>query len=575
MIPTPCSAAELEADRAEERAALLRLVRQQLPEQLRHAAFAAFDPDPDREALELTQQWVGAVERWSVAGKSGDGPNILLTSFRKGEEVAPGNGKCLGRGTLVLMLDGTAKPVESVCRGDVLLGPDSLPRRVLTTTRGVGPLYRVVPNKGVPFVVNDQHILSLRISGSEEIRNVPVREYLSGNKELRVRGKCWRPEGVYFGAHAVPLDPYFLGVWLGDGTSSEAAVTTPDPEIHEFLHAFARSEGVDLVPTAAAGLAITFRLRQMGVRGRENPVTRKLRDLNVLNNKHVPHSYLANDRGVRLQILAGLLDSDGNLNPPSGFEFSTKRIAIRDGVLFLARSLGLAAYTAEKVVGGEVYHRICISGFVENVPTRIKRKQAPPRKQIKNVLNTGVRTVEALGDGEFFGFELAGPDGLFLLGDFTVTHNSFLAAAGLLELAGRSVGRVYHFERGGETWPSLMWKSSADLIAEVRSTYNRNSDTTAEQVVSRYVWADVLVLDDIGTEPGAEDATSHLFRLMDHRIGKPTFYTSNYSPRKLSERSPEWAKIVSRMSASLRGTSLSGPDRRKPSSPADAWGRWT
>jgi len=152
---------------------------------------------------------------------------------------------------------------------------------------------------------------------------------------------------------------------------------------------------------------------------------------------------------------------------------------------------------------------------------------------------------------------------------------SLLAAAALLALAERGAGRIYHFERGGESWPSLMWISSADLISQVRSTYNRNSDTTAEQVVGRFTWADVLVLDDVGTEPGAEDATSHLFRLMDHRIGKPTFYTSNYSPKKLEGRSPEWSKIVSRMSSSLRGTSLSGPDRRKPLKPSEAWGEWT
>lgn len=152
---------------------------------------------------------------------------------------------------------------------------------------------------------------------------------------------------------------------------------------------------------------------------------------------------------------------------------------------------------------------------------------------------------------------------------------SMLAAAAMLSLANRGVGRIYHFERCGETWPSLMWISSADFIAQVRATYNRNSDTTAEQVVSRYVWADALWLDDVGTEPGGEDATGHLFRLIEHRLGKPTFYTSNYSPKKLSVRSPEWSKVVSRMSSSLRGIALTGPDRRKPARAADAWGEWT
>ena len=152
---------------------------------------------------------------------------------------------------------------------------------------------------------------------------------------------------------------------------------------------------------------------------------------------------------------------------------------------------------------------------------------------------------------------------------------TLLSACALFDLVDRGVGRVYTWERSAETWPSLMWTSSADLIDQVRSTYGRREGVTAGEIVGRYVWADVLVLDDVGTEPGGEDATAHLFRLMDSRIGKPTLYTSNYSLRDLQRRSPEWAKLASRMSAHLRGAVLRGPDRRRPTKAAEAWGEWT
>lgn len=152
---------------------------------------------------------------------------------------------------------------------------------------------------------------------------------------------------------------------------------------------------------------------------------------------------------------------------------------------------------------------------------------------------------------------------------------SHLAAAALLALVERGVGRVYHFERGGESWPSLMWTSSADLINQVRSTYNRTSDVTATQIVGRYAWADVLVLDDIGTEPSGEDATAQLFRLMELRAGKPTIYTSNYGRRQLGQRSPEWGKLASRMALHLKGAVLRGPDRREAMQGGpDPWGEW-
>jgi DNA replication protein DnaC len=151
---------------------------------------------------------------------------------------------------------------------------------------------------------------------------------------------------------------------------------------------------------------------------------------------------------------------------------------------------------------------------------------------------------------------------------------SFLAASSLLNLAERGIGRIYAFEQGRDTWCSIMWTSSADLIAEVRSTYNRNNSTTAEEVIGRYNWADVLVLDDVGTEPSGDDATAHLFRLIDSRIGRPTFFTSNYSTEKLRQRSPEWAKLVSRMRANLKGALMTGPDRRAPEKGVDPWARW-
>lgn len=150
-----------------------------------------------------------------------------------------------------------------------------------------------------------------------------------------------------------------------------------------------------------------------------------------------------------------------------------------------------------------------------------------------------------------------------------------LAAACLLTLAERGLGRIYKFEGGrGDNMPSLMWTTSADLIAQVRTTYNRGSDTTAEQIVARYVWADVLVLDDVGTEGSGDDVTPHMFRLMERRAGKPTIYTSNYGRKQLAERSPEWGKLTSRMAANLKGAVLRGPDRREPTRDVDAWGEW-
>ena len=94
----------------------------------------------------------------------------LRASLRGGKKrpmlkLPTGAGKCLGKGVRVLMHDGTIKNVEDIRAGDLLMGPDSKPRKVLSTTSGTDNLYRVIPKKGKPYVVNEPHILSLRMTG--------------------------------------------------------------------------------------------------------------------------------------------------------------------------------------------------------------------------------------------------------------------------------------------------------------------------------------------------------------------------------------------------------------------------
>jgi len=119
--------------------------------------------------------------------------------------------------------------------------------------------------------------------------------------------------------------------------------------------------------------------------------------------------------------------------------------------VFLARSLGFAATKKKCVkkchnngVSGN-YFRCTISGDIEDIPCRVLRKQAEPRRQIKDVLLTGL-SVEPIGVGDYFGFEIDGTDRLFLLGDFTVTHNTVIFAHMLARERGATVAIAHRSE---------------------------------------------------------------------------------------------------------------------------------
>lgn len=348
-----------------------------------------------------------------------------------------GTGKCLGRGTPVMLYDGRVIPVEDVREGDLLMGPDSQPRRVLSTTSSVGALYRIVPNKGASWVCNDVHVLTLVDGSTHKVFDLPLDEYLKHPpRGKRSRWMLFQPEIIHFAARTYsetdyPVSPYFLGIWFGDGAKSRrlfgdgtAALKTievskPDPAIHAACEEEARRFGL------RCGVSDEDRCPRysiVGVRGLANPLLNTLRAF-VRDGIRIPDAYLYGSEAVRLDLLAGLLDTDGSLSC-GGYEITQKDRGLADQIAFVARSLGLRVTERDKTVNGEVYRRLFISGETAKLPLRIPRKQAPPRKQIKNALHTGF-SVEAVGDGDYFGFELDG-DGRFLLGDFTVTHNTRL-----------------------------------------------------------------------------------------------------------------------------------------------------
>lgn len=346
-----------------------------------------------------------------------------------------GSGKCLAYGTPVIMYDCTIKQVQDISNGELLLGPDGTPRTVFGVTSGVDEMYKVTPVKGDTWGCNSQHILSLRVSSTHKQKTygqyleMPLDKYLNTSDSFKRKVvKLWRPPLIEFSHMSVPVDPYFLGLWLGDGDTrlDSVTLTTLDSPVTDHLCMVANEWGLLVVPSLAEGKCPRYRLSSHENIGRSNPLIDAMRDLGLGEGKTIPQIYLRNSSEVRWKLLAGLLDSDGSYSTGC-WDFISKLSNLAEGITFLARSLGLAAYISpcEKFCqtgGGGVYYRVSISGDTSNIPTKLFRKRGNSRRQIKDVKITGFN-VSHLGRGDYYGFELDG-DGLFLLGDFTVTHNT-------------------------------------------------------------------------------------------------------------------------------------------------------
>lgn len=358
-------------------------------------------------------------------------------------------GKCFAPGTKVLMYNGLVKNIEDIRVGDVVMGPDNTPRHVLELHSGIDNMYKITPSSGSDIqIVNSKHDIYYGYknhhTGEVSFKTSTPEELLSKfEKTPSCRDKyfLYRSSNIKFNDTVVDFDPYMLGLWLGDGTSSKACITTADKEIIEYLMNYANIHNMGVRTECVPGekavniyLTITDK-SQRGYRNkRVNYVIQNLKKLGVYKNKHIPNEYIYTSEQNRLEILAGLIDSDGWYDYKKrrfGFAQVGYRKQIALAFAFIARSLGMKVSVRKrnsapnklcKNTYGEYYVVSILSGC-ERIPTKIVRKQAVGDKHWQKDINRTMFKIEHCGVGKYYGFSTDG-DHLFLLGDFTIVHNS-------------------------------------------------------------------------------------------------------------------------------------------------------
>ena len=344
-------------------------------------------------------------------------------------KIGTGGGKCHGKGTPILMYNGDIKPVEEIKKGDYLMGPDSKPRLVNSVTTGKEELYNVNPIKGESFICNKSHILSLVSTKNNKVINISIRDYINKNKNFKHLYKLYRT-GVDFHERQTVFDPYFSGLYIAEGGVNNPIITNGDIEIQEYIRDFCYKNEIPIRESSGSN-CINFHFKSLSRKHNTNKINKLKKYLiNSNGDKVIPDCFRVNSRKVRSEFLAGLIDGDGYMHRNTA-DIVNKSESVASDICFIARSLGFRALMSEKMVKlknwdkPRIYYRVSISGDLDSLPMKVKRKMAPPRRQKKNVLRTGF-SLEEMGTGDYYGFEITGNDNLYLLGDFTVTHNTFI-----------------------------------------------------------------------------------------------------------------------------------------------------
>jgi len=435
-----------------------------------------------------------------------------------GERISKIDG-CFAKNTPILMWNGSVKMSQDILVGDLLIGDDGNSRTVEKLCSGTDILYEVMQNKGMTYVVNSKHKLVLKFSGNkviywsnnawkmrwfdgkkmcnkmivtnvddkadalkelEEFRDtltipdiyeIQVDDYMKLSDSTKKNLMGFKSSGVNWPKKDVVLDPYMLGLYLGDGIvdgMSFAICSEKDPEILNYILNWCEKNSSELIHDDA----YRFRIRRRGAgysgtaigRGStssmckgclkkecsfcnlpnksytnnievasKNPFKSALETYGLLK-KHIPIDYMNNDRNIRLELLAGIIDTDGYIgNDGKRIQIPQANHSLARQIEQLARSLGFIVHTdilSKKNVpfpgiGPKDYPdqlRVNISGEnLSEIPTKVARKKCVSSTPNKDFLRTSIH-VEEIGRGDYYGWGINN-NKRFLLGDFTVARN--------------------------------------------------------------------------------------------------------------------------------------------------------
>lgn len=363
-------------------------------------------------------------------------------------------GWCFAKGTKVLMADGSIKNIEDIHLLDKVMSPDGKYSQVTNLFRGNSEMYEITPSIGSDKqIVTADHLIRYifrSTNGKEEVRLDKAKDLiLKFKNNPSYAQKCYleRVENIDNWNNEVILDPYILGLWLGDGTTGQPEFESMDSEIVDYLYDYANQHDLKInVRYSKNSKSNTYYLSSIsnikqGNNGK-NPLIEQLRNLGIYNQKDIPDEYIYTSKENRLKLLAGLIDTDGSVYKPKNnrkgyIEFTqcASRKNIIDKFIFIARSLGFKVsvklfnsvtrkiHNNKRVTVSQPFYRVRIFDGTYNIPTLIKRKQfifKPTKCVNKNYTHF---TISYHGVDEYYGIAVNEPKNEFLLSDFTIVHN--------------------------------------------------------------------------------------------------------------------------------------------------------
>jgi putative portal protein len=348
---------------------------------------------------------------------------------------------------MIPLANGKFKELKDIVDGDILVGQNGQPTTVVKAHEIQLPkkAYELKFSNGEVVRAGGEHLWTIQNQrGTRKTVDTDyIFNYMSKYKERVYIDRVQKPLSSL--DKDLPLDPYFLGLWLGDGGSWQNVFCSEDEEIIEYVNNWTIEHGGYLEKTKHqnSGKAVTYRIK-------DTDLTNICIDLGIRKSysensgvKHIPEIYFEASYEQRLELLRGLMDTDGCHHSGGFCIFIQKEGQLCDDVVRLAKSLGWDVTVTETNPGklakpNTKYYNIGISAL--DNPFKLAKKAKKWKRQTRIVNKVRIVSITEIEPIPMRCLTVDATDGQFCIEyTYTVTHNT---ATGISAILGQSAQRL-------------------------------------------------------------------------------------------------------------------------------------
>ena len=390
--------------------------------------------------------------------------------------------------------------------GDHLIGSDGLPTEVVKVTDVADDrtCWRVTFSDGTSMVASDGHLWLTRVSESTALPRVRTTGQMAADGR---RFRVPRPQGLKSPDVPLPIDPYVLGLWLGDGDRRNATISASTDDAADIAQLIEqRGYTTRRLSTRADRAELLYVSLPGSHRNRFSPVKGlkvRLREQGLLGNKHIPSLYLRAGLEQRVDLLRGLMDSDGHVSARGNCVFVQTDRQVVDDVVEVLRSLGQDAHVTwradERSRAGGVF-KVSFTPANGLVPFALPRKVLRVRPAFRSARWVSVASIEPVASVPVRCVGVDASDHLFVAGSgWKLTHNTHLYVSRELKSMYATVRRNLGKRKIAQPWllqTTTAYRPGEQSIAEATLTAWRRRELPASVLVDHREAKGRIDLDD-------------------------------------------------------------------------------